>query len=367
MRDAGIIGFVPRGQYSDTETYDFLQFVYYGDSTYVAKKETTGNPPEENNEYWQLLAKGQVLGVSGVKGDKETDYRTGDVNITAEDVGAIPAQNGQAGGDLTVKSGWFPLLNLVRNEYGQSAAIQMTCGSKDQKGVLLEGRVSGAESTSTYFQIRDRISNFIMLIMEKTGTKIFAENAHPLYLKNSYGTTKESISAIKLANGKSDLLSIQAVQNKDDTTEAEFRIFDITQPNWLYLMQLSKSARNIYDYKTGVRKEILVDGDPASLLKLLRTTSDVNYKPGINTFDAKEFSSSSENIPTSDFYHIITMQGQDIREEYVTQLAVGMTKDALYYRRMDHDVWGGWKRVILDGDDIGNCVVNGKKLSEWLK
>lgn len=60
MRDAGIIGFVPRGQYSDTETYDFLQFVYYEGSTYVAKKETTGNPPAENNEFWQILARGQV-------------------------------------------------------------------------------------------------------------------------------------------------------------------------------------------------------------------------------------------------------------------------------------------------------------------
>lgn len=60
MKDAGIIGFVPRGEYSDTETYDFLQFVYYEGSTYVAKKETTGNTPEENNEFWQILARGQV-------------------------------------------------------------------------------------------------------------------------------------------------------------------------------------------------------------------------------------------------------------------------------------------------------------------
>lgn len=60
MRDAGIIGFVPRGEYSDIETYDFLQFVYYEGSTYVAKKETTGNTPAENNEYWQILASGHV-------------------------------------------------------------------------------------------------------------------------------------------------------------------------------------------------------------------------------------------------------------------------------------------------------------------
>lgn len=60
MRDAGIIGFVPRGEYNPTETYDFLQFVYFDGSSYVAKKETTGNTPAENNEFWQILAKGRV-------------------------------------------------------------------------------------------------------------------------------------------------------------------------------------------------------------------------------------------------------------------------------------------------------------------
>lgn len=74
MRDAGIIGFVPRGEYSPAETYNFLQFVYYNGSTYVAKKETTGNAPVENNEFWQILAKGQLTGVSGVKGEKETNF-----------------------------------------------------------------------------------------------------------------------------------------------------------------------------------------------------------------------------------------------------------------------------------------------------
>ena len=62
MRDAGIIGFVPRGEYSPAETYNFLQFVYYNGSTYVAKKETKGNPPSENSEYWQILARGGAEG-----------------------------------------------------------------------------------------------------------------------------------------------------------------------------------------------------------------------------------------------------------------------------------------------------------------
>ncbi|WP_304841285.1 hypothetical protein [Phocaeicola sartorii] len=98
MRDAGIIGFVPRGEYSSTETYDFLQFVYYNGSTYVAKKETTGNAPVENNEFWQILAKGNV-------------------KLTAQDVGALPISGG------TLSYNVNPLLTLNR-ESGNFAGLE---------------------------------------------------------------------------------------------------------------------------------------------------------------------------------------------------------------------------------------------------
>ena len=54
MNDAGRIGFLIRGEYSDLETYDFLDIVYYNESSYVAKKTSTGNPPHRNNEFWQM-------------------------------------------------------------------------------------------------------------------------------------------------------------------------------------------------------------------------------------------------------------------------------------------------------------------------
>lgn len=75
MKDAGIIGFTIEGDYDNTRTYHFLNVVYYEYSSYVAKKETTGNVPVENNEFWQILAKGGVQAVTGVKGDSEEKYR----------------------------------------------------------------------------------------------------------------------------------------------------------------------------------------------------------------------------------------------------------------------------------------------------
>ncbi len=105
MNDAGRIGFVTRGEYNNTETYDFLDVVYYGNSSYVAKKLTVGNTPADNNEYWQALAKVPVSAVLGVKGNAESTYRTGNVNFTAANVGAVAKSGDTMTGELTANGG----------------------------------------------------------------------------------------------------------------------------------------------------------------------------------------------------------------------------------------------------------------------
>lgn len=143
MNDAGRIGFVPRGKYDNTATYDFLDFVYYNGNSYVAKKLTVGNEPQESNEYWQIFAKGGIEDVGiqfqeaterkniqsgedtptlfgkikkwfadlktvawsgdyidlsnkptipaavAVKGNAESTYRTGNVNLTPANIGVV--------------------------------------------------------------------------------------------------------------------------------------------------------------------------------------------------------------------------------------------------------------------------------------
>jgi len=89
MNDAGRIGFVIRDDYDNNVQYDFLDVVYYHGNSYVAKKLTFGNIPNENNEYWHILAAGGVR----VKGDAETEYRDGDVNITKADIGLRETEN----------------------------------------------------------------------------------------------------------------------------------------------------------------------------------------------------------------------------------------------------------------------------------
>ena len=105
MNDAGRIGFLIKGDYVATDTYEFLDVVYYNGSSYVAKKTTIGNAPAEDNEYWHIFAKGSLSPVIGVKGDAEEEYREGYVNITSDDVGALGKDGDSAENTITFESG----------------------------------------------------------------------------------------------------------------------------------------------------------------------------------------------------------------------------------------------------------------------
>lgn len=87
MNNAGRIGFVMKGDYDKAATYDFLDVVYFGNASYVAKKLTIGNEPEKDSEYWQILATTPDNAVTGIKGAAEADFRTGNVIISPKNIG----------------------------------------------------------------------------------------------------------------------------------------------------------------------------------------------------------------------------------------------------------------------------------------
>ena len=59
IEEMGQLGFNPTGDYDEATTYHRLDVVYYDGSSYVAKMDTTGNPPT-NDSYWDILARGGI-------------------------------------------------------------------------------------------------------------------------------------------------------------------------------------------------------------------------------------------------------------------------------------------------------------------
>lgn len=92
MKDAGRIGIRVRGNYDIAANYEFLDVVYYGGASYIAKKDSVGALPEDDSEYWHIFARGMDLDsvVAGIKGAAEIEYRQGYVIITPQDIGALP-------------------------------------------------------------------------------------------------------------------------------------------------------------------------------------------------------------------------------------------------------------------------------------
>lgn len=89
--------------------------------------------------------------------------------------------------------------------------------------------------------------------------------------------------------------------------------------------------------------------DTSSRLDLYRTAQkdNANYVPGSNRLVVREFTNECSNMPSAHFYHIYTGQGGD--GKYNTQLAVGMTTEALCFRNRSNDSWTGWKKVSVEG------------------
>lgn len=98
-------------------------------------------------------------------------------------------------------------------------------------------------------------------------------------------------------------------------------------------------------------------GGAANLVYLPRvtgSTTSANYQPGANRIEMKEFGNDCSNIPSAAWYHIITGQGSD--SNYNTQLALGMTTQAAFYRYRNAGTWGSWKQLAFTDSSIsGNA------------
>jgi hypothetical protein len=107
---------------------------------------------------------------------------------------------------------------------------------------------------------------------------------------------------------------------------------------WLWLSH-GTDSNTTYTAGTGLK----LSSNQFSL-NVPRVTKTANSLPGNNTAIIEEYSSgTSYNLPSNDYYHIITIQGSNSIS--ATQLALGLTTEAVYYRRYDNSVWKSWQRL----------------------
>lgn len=85
---------IAKGDYSDAEQYEKLDFVMYNGCSYVAKQSTIGNIPT-NEDYWQLLSGKGDTGPQGIQGEKGDAFTYSD--FTEEQLASLKGEKGDKG------------------------------------------------------------------------------------------------------------------------------------------------------------------------------------------------------------------------------------------------------------------------------
>lgn len=162
MNDAGRIGFVIKGAYDETTTYDFLDVVYYNGASYVAKKLTTGNVPQESNEYWQVLAKSDTL----------TNISDATVDFTIAQT-RVNIQNGEDSKTLFGKiKRWFADLKDVAFTGSYNSLSDRPESLKNPNALTFTGAVTGSYDGSAAKSVAIPSIGNGTLTIQKNGTDV---------------------------------------------------------------------------------------------------------------------------------------------------------------------------------------------------
>lgn len=135
---------------NDSSTYATQSKSYAVGGTGTRTGEDTDNAKYYNEQAQKALSEMQKSQVTGVKGNEETEYRTGEVNITAENVGAV-----KTGGDVAE--------NTVTYESND-------CGPDGDPALWEIPKLTTGENLSSLMQKVSRIANNFRYMIKLLGT-----------------------------------------------------------------------------------------------------------------------------------------------------------------------------------------------------
>ena len=170
----------------------------------------------------------------------------------------------------------------------------------------------------------------------------------------TYSTATTKISGLMSANDKSKLDGIASGAQVNTVTSVAGKTGAVT---------LSKSdvglgnVNNTADSAKSVKYATSAgSATTATYTSVPRVAKSCNSIPGTNKAVFEEYTAgTSYNLPSNAWYHIITMEGSD--GAYATQLALGMTADAAYYRHYSNSAWGSWHSIInTDTTDLTKMI-----------
>lgn len=150
--DAGLVPTAPTDK-----TSKFLSAAGSWDTIATYAGDTAGlvpaAPEDKTNKFLGADGSWNIVnsGVTGVKGNAETDYRTGQVNITAENIGALSLKGGVVTGTTTFQNGIFAnsaSIKLIQSNNGDGIIGTSTTPYADIYAKTLHGTLDGTATSA---------------------------------------------------------------------------------------------------------------------------------------------------------------------------------------------------------------------------
>lgn len=150
--DAGLVPTAPTDK-----TSKFLSAAGSWDTIATYEGDTAGlvpaAPEDKTNKFLGADGSWNIVnsGVTGVKGDAEDDYRTGQVNITAENIGALPLTGGVVTGTTEFQNGIFAnsaSIKLIQSNNGDGIIGTSTTPFADIYATTLHGTLDGTATSA---------------------------------------------------------------------------------------------------------------------------------------------------------------------------------------------------------------------------
>lgn len=292
----------------------------------------------------------------GVKGNAEASYRSGNVNITPENIGAMSNSPYaiEFKGDTNYHNGGVLDFHFDQSNTDYTSRIiedasgQININGVKFKSGTVTGTLSGNASSATKLQTARTIFG-----------KSFDGSANVEGKAFVYGNYNSSVG---------DRYASSALEIRENglvgSAQSDFGYAPSIGFHWSgrIAATLSLHSDGLFYFRkqdnvTRATIDANVQGNASSAYKnyLPRVAKSCAYQPGANIGIWEEFAAGdSYSLPNNAWYHIFTGQGAD--PNYNTQLALGMTTTNIAYRNRDAGTWGSWQTVLTSGNYKSYCT-----------
>lgn len=259
---------------------------------------------ELKNKLNGIEAGAQVNTVTGIKGNAESAYRQGDVNLTPADIGAVASSNGDASNTKVTFTQSTSRVNLTSGDTLKTAFGKLSKWFVDLKAVAFSGSYNDLSNKPT------TLKNPKSLTIRQNGGN-----------QTEYdGSTALTVNITKAGIGLGN------VENKSsETIRSELTSSDVTTA--LGYTPINSSATNLTNQSLDAYKGTDYMGK-------------MYYSGGSNSVTGKP--SGVDN-----FWMWVTRTGSGVFSQILMD-----NKCQLYIRYHDANSWSTWKQVISSGNNV---------------